>query len=174
MHKREASGQKTQSKRTLYRWRSQTYVRVYLSHIINVRQGAGATALVSRGSACRRSWNFVIRFPLLLQPKTQVQTDLVEHTKAQKQQVNNTKQDVRVLWSLKNWWLCFIFVWLTTRLGGCVHIQNSSQNFPYSHFLVLWWWWPAPSAGTHNSGVDHCSHCMGTWAYYLKQKTNNC
>ncbi len=64
-----------------------TYISI---HIIELCGGAGEAALGSGRNACGCSWNYiVIRFHLLLQPKT-VQIDMVgEHTNAQKHWVYN-------------------------------------------------------------------------------------
>lgn len=119
--KRGRADKMTRSKQTLHWWRSQTYIGVYLSQIINMCQGA---VLVSRRSACRRSWNFVIWFHLLLEPKTQVQRDLVEHTTAQKQQIHDTKQDCGTRKTGGS--VLLLFDWPQDS-RGCAHIQNRSQ-----------------------------------------------
>lgn len=82
-----------------------TYICKYLSHIIKLCGGAGVAALGSGRSACGCSWNYiVIRFHLLLQPKT-VQIDMAgEHTNAQKHWVYNTYVHKVLLWTI-----CCIF-----------------------------------------------------------------
>ncbi len=91
-----------------------TYISKYLSHIIKLCGGAGVVALGSGRSSCGCSWNYiVIRFHLLLQPKT-VQIDMAgEHTNAQKHWVYNTDMYIRFfcgLWKIVVFFFLCIFV----------------------------------------------------------------